>query len=171
MGFKAPPRSLDPTSIVNKPWNSLVCLVTNTLVVNVPSVTTIGHLQRYVVESYKLIAGTEVKIKVISCQIWVSALTTAGTVSAPKVHGQFFDLGTGNIRSQQTDSGALGRPARIGYVWPVSDSKEVYGTADAANTVVAAETDSTAGVTNNKHIQFLWNVETPLVSLDTLSID
>jgi hypothetical protein len=72
---------------------------------------------------------------------------------------RFFELGIdGGVRAIVKDSGAIGRPARSGYVWPLSDSKDILNMTVASRHVVITTTDSAVEVANTKHIRLLWNV-------------
>lgn len=96
------------------------------------------------------------KIKIQSAQVWA----TASGLIYPNLRADFYEINQGtaginaaSIRSTQVDKGTLNVPARAGYTFPVSDSKDVLNQGDKSLRIVdAVPLDSGTVVTTRIHV-------------------
>jgi hypothetical protein len=107
-------------------------------------------------------ATGKIALKVNSCYAWNTAVGTS--LAQPSLEGLFWELNTDSggsysVRSEQYDHGTLNIPARTGYLWPLTDRKEVHTSANdshvVASFVVPAGTNGNGNVT--VRVQVLWN--------------
>jgi hypothetical protein len=101
-------------------------------------------------------SGNQILIKVQSAMCWVTA---AGLIY-PDLQAVFYELSSAStssqsIRSQQRDKGTLNLPARAGYVFPMSDSKEILAGDDGNTTIVSGIAD-TPGSIITARVSILW---------------
>jgi len=160
MGYKSVPRSLAPTTVVARPWNSLTYIVVKDVPTATNVITKVIDLLNYV-GTVNGISASTVQVKVQNAQMWLSGtqLSTAAGVATPQGIAVFYDLNDAAAdRSTQADTGAVGRPARFGYTWPISDSRDVLGTVESTRNIMQVTHSSGASLTVTKHIHFLWKV-------------
>jgi hypothetical protein len=107
-------------------------------------------------------APGSIALKVNSCYCWNTAV--GSSLAQPSLEGLFWELNTDSggsysVRSEQYDHGTLNIPARTGYLWPLTDRKEVHTSANdshvVASFVVPAGTNGNGNVT--VRVQVLWN--------------
>jgi hypothetical protein len=107
-------------------------------------------------------ATGRIALKVNSCYCWNTAVGTS--LAQPSLEGLFWELNTDSggsysVRSEQYDHGTLNIPARTGYLWPLTDRKEVHTVSNdshvVASFVVPAGANGNGNVT--VRIQVLWN--------------
>lgn len=99
----------------------------------------------------------DVRVKVLSCQVWG---TVGGTLLVPELLAEFFELSgetttTQRPRSSQRDIGTLNKPAKAGYIYPISDQREIV----ADDNVALRVADVTAvyqGMNLTTRVQVLW---------------
>lgn len=151
-----------PRTFIQYPWNSwtfeaitvttgasqlvrtIVQNVFDDIAVKLQLGSTVGGPQEYL------------KIKIQSAQVWA----TASGLIYPNLRADFYEInqGTGginaaSIRSTQVDKGTLNVPARAGYTYPVSDSKDVLNEGDKTLRIVdAIPLDSGTVVTTRIHV-------------------
>lgn len=99
------------------------------------------------------------RIKVQSAQVWC----TASGLAYPQMQADFYEIGgnsanAASVRSSQADKGTLNMPARAGYIYPVSDSKDVLNSGESGLNIVAAKTQLTTGATLTIRVQVLWQI-------------
>lgn len=130
MGHKRMP-SMDPSTFVQLPWN------------NWTFERTIGAADAAVDLEYKvndvinqiavrvgLTSVENCRIKVQSCSAWITA---EGVPAVPDLTAEFFELSGQQIgqiqypRSLQRDKGTLNKPAKAGFMYPLADRKEIFG--------------------------------------------
>lgn len=151
-----------PTTFVERPWNSWTfeksAQTTEgalSLVTRINDVITQIRSKCAIAES-----GNNILLKVLSASGWVTA---AGLIY-PDLQAVFYELSSAStsgqaIRSQQRDKGTLNMPAKAGYVYPMSDQKEILSNDDANTdifTCIAGAADSI--VTARVHV--LWQSST-----------
>lgn len=160
-----------PRTFIQYPWNSWTFEA-------ITATTGASQLVRTIVQNVfddiavKLQLGSTVggpqeylKIKVQSAQVWA----TASGLIYPNLRADFYEInqGTGginaaSIRSTQVDKGTLNVPARAGYVFPVSDSKDVLNEGDKTLRIVdATPLDSGTVVTTRIHVLWVIRKATP----------
>jgi hypothetical protein len=107
-------------------------------------------------------APGRISLKVNSAYGWNTA--TGGSFAQPSMEGLFWELttdsgGSYSVRSEQYDHGTLNIPARVGYLYPLTDRKEVHTSSNdshiVARFVVPASTGGNGNVTVRVHV--LWN--------------
>jgi len=101
------------------------------------------------------------KLKIQSSQVWC----TASGLVYPSLRADFYEINSGgdtaqnaaSIRSTQADRGTLNMPAKAGYKYPVSDSKDVLNADDNLLNVVAGSA-SDVGSNLTFRVQMLWQI-------------
>lgn len=149
----------NPGTYVMVPWNSFVyekSVVTTSTTQAFPN--TVNDILSQLVLRVGLSTATSVGIKIQSAQCWC---TCAGaTFAVPDLTAEFHELSSpqaGNTtRSLQRDKGTLNMPAKAGYRFPVSDSKEILDHAGSASNDVVTATGEDIGSVLTVRIQFLW---------------
>jgi hypothetical protein len=155
-GFKFNP-PLNPSSFVERPWNTWTFERTGVTSTGAEAVLiTIGDLIAQLRAKCAIAeAGNNILVKVQSAMAWVTA---AGLVY-PDCQAVFYELSTQSttqqIRSAQRDKGTLNAPARCGYHYPMADTKEIYGTDEAAVLVFTAVADSPGSIITSR-VNILW---------------
>jgi hypothetical protein len=101
-------------------------------------------------------SGNQILIKVQSAAAWV----TAAGLLYPDLQAVFYELSSAStsdqsIRSQQRDKGTLNLPAKAGYVFPISDTKEILAGDDANTTIISAIADSPGSIITVR-VSILW---------------
>ena len=157
-GSKTVP-AMNPPAFVQLPWNSWTFERLDTTTSDFEKVTITvndiieqirGRLQ------FKAVTDCNIRIKVQSAQIWV----TASSLVYPDLEASFFELSgesssTQQPRSSQRDKGTLNLPARCGYMFPSSDRREILSVDDAALLVMTG-TPLTTGSNITLRCQVLW---------------
>lgn len=159
-GHKTVPAN-NPPAFVQLPWNSFTFERTNqtTDAASSSTVTVIDVLTQIVNKvGLSTSPDAQVRIKVRSAQVWC---TVAGTLVHPDMEVQFYELSGENTsavqqpRSTQRDLGTLNLPAKVGYVFPLADAKEILAAPDAALRIVTATVAETGSELTTR-IQVLW---------------
>lgn len=128
-GHKIVPR-ITPPQFTRLPWNDFTFTETyKTLATsdNFISVT-VGSIRRQIVDRMGLngAPGT-LALKVISGAAW--NISTGNGFTEPFIKGLFYEItpaaSTYAFRSDQQDNGTLQRAARVGYMYPLRDRKEI----------------------------------------------
>lgn len=131
-GHKFVPELVPPDFVLH-PWNAFTYSVVYNGTGGTINVTT-SQLVAYLRNKLGLAGDAQVPIRILKARIWCQ---TVGQLAQPNLICEFFELqpsGSSNIqnaRVQTRDHGALGRPAKAGYTWPLQDRKEII--ADAQN--------------------------------------
>lgn len=150
--------SAHPTTFVERPWNSWTFERTG--------VTTEGALSE-VIRVEDIIAqirakcaiaeaGNQILVKVLSASGWVTA---AGLIY-PDLQAVFYELSSAStssqsIRSLQRDKGTLNMPAKAGYMFPMSDQKEILSNNDANTTIFSCIAGSAGSIITSR-VHLLW---------------
>lgn len=164
-----------PRTFVQYPWNSWTFeAITPTTGASQLVRTTVQDVFNDIITRLGLDASIldSIKIKIQSAQVWATA---AGLIY-PNLRADFYEInqGTGginaaSIRSTQVDKGTLNMPARAGYRYPVSDSKDVLNEGDKTLRIVdAVPLDSGTVVTTRIHV--IWVIRTAASTNDAQSI-
>lgn len=147
-GHKTVPAN-NPPAFVQRPWNSWTFERLETTTGELQGVNiTVGDVIQQIRNKCAIAAdGNQILIKVQSAQIWC----TASGLIYPDLDAAFFELAgestsiDQNERSAQRDKGTLNMPAKVGYVYPSSDRKEILNGNDSALIIcngIASETGS-----------------------------
>jgi hypothetical protein len=151
----------NPPTITERPWNSLTFQsIRVTTQDNEEINVTIGGIVDYV-RSKLGIAETNNRllIKVKTAAIWC----TAANLTYPDVECMFYELSgeaqaaDQGARSTQRDQGTLNKPAKCGYQYPTTDSKDILGAnTDQLSLVVMKGKASEQGSHLVFRAQILW---------------
>jgi len=147
-----------PRPFVQIPWNSWT--YESTAPVTDPAVFTdinYGSLIGDIRGRCGIASGTSIRVKVQAAQVWCTTTTALGY---PSLEADFFEINgnttnAASVRSTQTDKGTLNMPAKAGYIYPASDSKDVLNSGDA-NLVIVRAKGGAVGTTLTFRVQLLW---------------
>lgn len=154
--------SLRPPQIVRLPWNSFTFSATYSTTSTNEITVSVGSIRGQINTIMGLVgAPGTISVKVNSAYGWNTA---AGSLAQPSLQGLFWELrtdsgGSYSVRSEQYDHGTLNVPARVGYLWPLSDRKELHTSANDSH-VVAKFTVPSGDLPNGNvtvRINVLWN--------------
>jgi hypothetical protein len=160
-GCKVVP-ALRPPQIVRLPWNSYTFSATYSTATATTITITIGNIRQQIISRMGLAGATgSISLKVQSCAAWNTSVGPG--FGQPSLEGLFWELNTDSggsysVRSEQYDHGTLNIPARVGYIYPLTDRKEVHTSANDSHVVarfVVPAGGDTGNVTVRTHI--LWN--------------
>jgi len=154
--------AMRPPQIVRLPWNSFTFSATYATDSASEITVSIGSIRQQIISLMGLTGSPGViSMKINSAYAWNTA---AGGLAQPSLQGLFWELqtdsgGSYSVRSEQYDHGTLNVPARVGYLYPLTDRKEVH-TASNDSHVVAKFTVPSSSLPNGNvtvRIQVLWN--------------
>lgn len=148
-----------PRAFVQIPWNSWTYELSEDIPAasaNTPLTVTVTKLIQNLTDNVGLDQSASIRVKVQSAQVWV----TASGLQYPSLTADFYEINgntanAASIRSTQSDKGTLNMPARAGYVYPVSDSRDVLNTGDGGLRVVVLSGGS-EGSKCTIRVQLLW---------------
>jgi hypothetical protein len=135
-GAKVKP-PITPPQYVRLPWNDFTFSATygtSTSTSNAVSITA-GNIRSQIVSRMGLTgAPGKIAFKVVSAAAWNVA--TSSGLTEPYIRGLFYEITPAAsvyaFRSDQADHGTLQRAARVGYIYPLRDRKEILtGTDDS----------------------------------------
>jgi len=118
---------LVPPDFVTHPWNAFTYSVVYNGTGADIGVTT-AQLVAYLRNKLGLAGDAQVPIRILKARVWCQ---TVGQLVQPNMITTFYELQASgptslqNARVETRDHGALGRPAKAGYTWPLQDRKEV----------------------------------------------
>lgn len=161
-----------PRAFVQYPWNSWT--FEDTLNVTSASTQTLEITFQKIADQFSQKLGISgslsLRVKIQSAQVWC----TANGLAYPQLRADFYEINgnavnAASVRSSQADKGTLNMPARAGYIYPASDSKDVLNSGESALKVVAAQTALTSGATLTIRVQVLWQIRpaSSYISSDT----
>jgi len=161
MGHTVVP-SRDPSMYVQRPWNLWTFQLTDITQADFDTVTiTIQNIVDQIRSRCNINpvgpaqVGNQIQLRVISGYFWV----TAASLVQPDVEAVFYELNPNDqnqsIRCTQRDVGTLNMPAKVGYVYPINDSKEVLGSNDGNTKVMSATAVDTASRVTAR-VNVLW---------------
>jgi len=158
MGCKTRPPQI-PRTFVQYPWNSWTYESVFTTTDSIDSFSvTVEQLTADLTGKLGLSNDDGLRLKIQHAQVWC----TASSLVYPSIQADFYEINgnqanNASVRSTQIDKGTLNVPARAGYMYPVSDSKDVLNGGDTQLNVVAAKADAT-GSTLTFRVHLLWQV-------------
>lgn len=161
-GFKTIPRD-NPPAFVALPWNSFTYEVTNESgQAGASQIITVQEILAQLATRCALATTppevANVRVKVQSCQVWC---TVAGALVQPDIETTFYELSgeaaaaSQQARSIQRDLGTLNKPAKVGYVYPSADRREIIAD-DLAALKVVSTVVVPAGARVTARVQVLW---------------
>lgn len=165
-GHKTIP-AMRPPQFVRLPWNSYTFSATYATASAANTIRiTIGNIRAQIISRMGLASAPGViSMKVRAAQAWNTSVGPA--FAQPSLESLFYELSTDSggsysVRSEQYDHGTLNIPARGGYLYPLTDRKEVHTAANDAH-VVAIFTTPSGGANGNVtvRVSLLWNVSSP----------
>lgn len=157
-GHKMVPAN-NPPAFVQRPWNNWTFERLETTTTDLQGINiTVGDIIDQI-RAKNAIAetGNQILIKVQAAQIWC----TASGLIYPDLDAAFYELAgeststDQNERSTQRDKGTLNMPAKVGYVYPSTDRKDILG-ANQRGLIVCngIATEATSNLTFR--VQVLW---------------
>ena len=160
-GHKLVP-ALRPPQIIRLPWNSYTFSATFATTSSSVISVSIGSIRGQIIAQMGLTgAPGTISLKVNSAYAWNTA---AGGLAQPSLQGLFWELrtdsgGSYSVRSEQYDHGTLNIPARVGYLYPLSDRKEVHTSSNDSHVVCkfAVPSGSLPNGNVTVRVQVLWN--------------
>jgi len=162
MGHSVVP-SLDPHAYVQRPWNSWTFQRTEFTTADFETVDiTVQDVVDQIRSRCNINAtgasgeANQIQVRIQAGYFWV----TAASLIQPDLEAQFYELSpvvpiSQNVRSTQRDVGTLNMPAKVGYSFPSTDSKEVLGTNDG-NSKIMSCTAAANGSRVTSRIILLW---------------
>lgn len=85
--------------------------------------------------------GNVIKLKILDVSGW--AIASVQTIGVPDLQCRVYELNPGDLRTARMtlrDVGSLNMPAKLGYKFPVTDSKQVLSDGDAAMVIANFQT-------------------------------
>lgn len=152
-----------PPQIVRLPWNSYTFSATYATESIQQINISVGSIRQQIVTRMGLTGSPgRISLKVNSCYAWNTAI--GGSFAQPSLEGLFWELNTDSggsysVRSEQYDHGTLNVPARVGYLYPLTDRKEVHTSANDSHIVAKFVVPTTTGGNGNVtvRVNVLWN--------------
>lgn len=157
-GHKTVPAN-NPPAFVQRPWNSWTFERLETTDANLQGVNiTVGDVIDQIRTKCAIAAqGNQILIKIQSSQIWC----TASGLIYPDLDAAFYELAgettstDQNERSSQRDKGTLNMPAKVGYVYPSTDRKDILNVNDRS-LIICNGIATEAGSNLTFRVQVLW---------------
>lgn len=155
--------ALRPPQIVRLPWNSYTFSATYATDSQSVITITVGNIRQQIISLMGLTGAPGIiSLKVQSAMAWNTSV--GPNFRQPSMQGLFWELSTDSggsysVRSEQYDHGTLNVPARVGYVYPQTDRKEVYTPLNDTH-VVASFTVPSGSLPNGNvtvRVHVLWN--------------
>lgn len=155
--------SLRPPQIVRLPWNSYCFSATYATDSSQQITVTVGSVRQQIFAQMGLTGSPgRISLKVNSAYAWNTAV--GGSFAQPSLEGLFWELNTDSggsysVRSEQYDHGTLNVPARVGYLYPLTDRKEVHTSVNDSHVIAKFVVPTTTGGNGNVtvRVNVLWN--------------
>lgn len=155
--------ALRPPQIVRLPWNAYTFSATYATDSTTEITVSVGSIRQQIVARMGLTgAPGQISLKVNSAYAWNTAI--GGSFAQPSLEGLFWELNTDSggsysVRSEQYDHGTLNIPARCGYLYPLTDRKEVHTASNDSHVVAKFVVPTTTGGNGNVtvRVHVLWN--------------
>jgi len=164
-GHKVVP-AMRPPQFVRLPWNSYTFSATYATAPDSNSIRiTIGIIRSQIIARMGLTSAPGViSMKIQSAQAWNTAI--GPSFAQPSLESLFYELSTDSggsysVRSEQYDHGTLNIPARGGYLYPLTDRKEVHTKLNDSHVVATFVTPSAANGNVTVRVKLLWNCAAP----------
>lgn len=155
--------AMRPPQIVRLPWNAYCYSATYSTASSTQITVSIGSIRGQIIARMGLTgAPGQISIKVNTAYAWNVA--TGGSFAQPSLEGLFWELctdsgGSYSVRSEQYDHGTLNVPARVGYLYPLSDRKEIHTSDNDSHVVAKFVVPSSTGGNGviTVRVNVLWN--------------
>lgn len=168
-GGKITPR-VEPPSFVQAPWNSYTFEATNVTEAAFETTTiTSDNVIAQLRSRFALLPapigetdGAVVTIKIQKVQVWA---TVADTLLQPDINVFVFELSEATaaqqaVRFNGRDLGTLNRPAKVGYEFPINDSRDILGGGATRINKTIVSTEAVAlGTPVTTRLKILWKSE------------
>lgn len=152
----------NPPVYIQLPWNSWTFQRTDNTTAEFEAVTiTIGSIIDQIRGRCNINTtgsgdiGNQISLRIQAAQVW----TTASGLILPDMETVFFELNPNDanqqIRYTQRDIGTLNMPAKVGYRYPMNDTKEVLSDSDSTLNVVQT-TAAAVGSQVTHRISVVW---------------
>lgn len=125
--------SSNPGTFVERPWNGWTYEISQTTAQDLQSTVITILMVLTQLANKNGIPVERLRIKVQSSGVWG---IVSSTLLSPDIECKFYELAGTTLdspileqfpRSTQRDKGTLNLPAKCGYVYPMRDSKDIYG--------------------------------------------
>lgn len=160
-GHKIVP-SVRPPQFVRLPWNSYIFSATYATSPDSNKIQIdIGTIRAQIISRMGLTAAPGViSMKVQTAQAWNTSI--GPSFAQPSLESLFYELSTDSggsysVRSEQYDHGTLNIPARGGYLYPLTDRKEVHTKLNDSHVVATFVTPAQANGNVTVRVKLLWN--------------
>lgn len=164
-GHKIVP-AMRPPQFVRLPWNSYIFSATYVTSADSNSIRiSIATIRQQIISRMGLTGSPGVlSMKVQSAQAWNTAI--GPSFAQPSLESLFYELSTDSggsysVRSEQYDHGTLNIPARGGYLYPLTDRKEVHTKLNDSHVVATFVTPPAANGNVTVRVKLLWNCAEP----------
>jgi len=153
-----------PPQIVRLPWNSYTFSATYSLSAQSTKVeVTVGNIRTQIRDRMGMGNSAVIGLKVNAAYAWNTSVGPA--FAQPSMESLFWELttdsgGSYKVRSEQYDHGTLNIPARGGYLYPLTDRKEVHGV-DNDNHVICTFVTPAVVSKVTVRVMVLWNSAAP----------
>lgn len=153
-----------PPQIVRLPWNSYTFSATYSLSATSTKVEiTVGNIRTQIRDRMGMGTSAVIGLKVNSAYAWNTSVGPA--FAQPSMESLFWELttdsgGSYKVRSEQYDHGTLNIPARGGYLYPLTDRKEVHGIQNDSHVIASFVTPAVVSKVTVR-IMVLWNSSAP----------
>jgi hypothetical protein len=153
-----------PPQIVRLPWNSYTFSATYALSSTATKVEiTVGNIRTQIRDRMGMGTSAVIGLKVNSAYAWNTSVGPA--FAQPSMESLFWELttdsgGSYKVRSEQYDHGTLNIPARGGYLYPLTDRKEVHGIQNDSHVIASFVTPAVVSKVTVR-IMVLWNSSAP----------
>lgn len=164
--------SPDPPTIVDLPYNSLVCEFTNLGGDGLPDKAavqvTVENVREYIKTKVGLSDTANIKLKVHKTTHYVTA--DGNGFIRPTLRSQVYELtqsGSATSRVDMSDKGDLNSPAKAGYHWPMVDKKDILTSTNDSTLITAClgSSTTTGGTTTYSNVlvrlYVLWRASGP----------
>jgi len=177
----------DPTPFVLYPWNSWTFQIRGKVTATksggittvTPYKTTIVDIASQIASANGMAAKPNVRVK--RATSWATASSSGNSLAVPAITTGYFELAGVNpassitVRETFSDKGTLNMSACTGYVFPITDQKEIFdGTSLDTATVMASTSDSaifadlgdgdSAEVDVTHRVYVEWKAKNPLLT-------
>lgn len=156
--------SADPSAFVQRPWNQWTFEITSAADEGGSTLDiTTEQISNQIYNKCGLASTAILEIKILDGYAW--GATRATEFKPPVMDVHFYELevssaGTSGVRQYIRDVGTIQRPARAGYVYPVTDSRNVFIRGET-NTPVMKVTSLAEYMTLTARCHVLWKAQLP----------
>lgn len=158
--------AMRPPQFIRLPWNSYTYSATYATSASSNKITiNVSNIRHQIISRMGLTdAPGVISMKVQSVQAWNTAV--GPSFAQPSLESLFYELrtdtgGSYSVRSEQYDHGTLNIPARGGYLYPLTDRKEVFTFHNDSHVIATFVTPVQANGNVTVRVKLLWNCAEP----------